>query len=152
MEGFALKAAVVLPILVRMDALDWRRLWTSFKTASDDLCLSARRLCTDLLDPTITAPLLACRLIALNKNPGVCPIGIGETPRRIIDKAILTVTSDDIQEVTGTLQLCAAQISVCAVRELFQNEDSDAILLIDPSNAFYSLNSLGPDFIPRFLE
>ena len=28
------------------------------------------------------------------------------------------------------------------MRELFQNEDSDAILLIDASNAFYSLNHL----------
>ena len=120
-----------------MDALGWSRLYTSFKTASDDLChslaLSARRLCIDLLYPTITALLLACRLISLNKNPGVCPIGIG---------AILTVTRDDIQEVTGTLQHCAGQISVCAVCELFKNEDSDAILLIDASNAFKLLDRL----------
>ncbi len=111
-----------------MDALCWRRLCTSYKTASDDLChsiaLSARRLCTSLLDPSITSPLLACRLIALNKNPGVRPIGIGETPRKIIAKAI---TRADIQEVTRAIQLCADQISgteaaVHTAQEIFHHD------------------------------
>ena len=66
-----------------LDAVCWRRLCTSFKAASQSLCQSlantARRLCTDIVDPSITAPLFACRLIALNKNPGVRPIGIGDT-------------------------------------------------------------------------
>ena len=97
-----------------LDAASWRRLCTSFKRASTDLCHSlaatAKRLCTDSLDPIITGPLLSCRLIALNKCPGVRPIGIGNTARRIIAKAILTVTKGDIQEVTGAVQLCAGQI------------------------------------------
>ena len=33
--------------------------------------------------PKSIAPLIACRLIALNKNPGDHPIGIGEMARRI---------------------------------------------------------------------
>ena len=44
-------------------------------------------LCTELVDPATIAPLMASRLIALDKNPGVCPIGIGDTARRIIAKA-----------------------------------------------------------------
>ena len=51
-----------------MDAHSWRKLCTSFKAASDELCnslaLVARRLCTD---PAGIAPFLACRLIALDK-------------------------------------------------------------------------------------
>ena len=33
---------------------------------------------------------MCCRLIALDKNPGVCPIGVGEVVRRIIFKAVLS--------------------------------------------------------------
>ena len=88
---------------------------------------------------------MACRLIALDKNPGVCPIGIGNTARRIIAKAILNITRQDIQEVAGSVQLCAGQISgieaaVHAVRTLFHREQTETLLLVDASNAFNSLN------------
>ena len=35
--------------------------------------LTDHRLCTQVVDHSILAPLLACRLIALDKNPRVCP-------------------------------------------------------------------------------
>ena len=57
-----------------------RRLCTSFKDASQSLCSSlartAKRICTSLFDPAGLAPLLSSRLIALDKCPGVRPIGI----------------------------------------------------------------------------
>ena len=69
-----------------LDAASWRRLCTSFKSASNDLChslaITAQRLYTKFVDPSAIAPFLACRLIALNKNPGVRPIGIGDTARQ----------------------------------------------------------------------
>ncbi len=58
------------------------------------LALLTRKICTTFVDPEGLSPLLACRLIALNKNPGVRPIGICETVRRI---AILTVTYSQSQ-------------------------------------------------------
>ena len=71
-----------------LDAHEWRRLCTSHKAASNDLCAAlastARRLCSTYVDPTSIKPLLASRLIALDKRPGVRPIGIGDTARRII--------------------------------------------------------------------
>ena len=71
-----------------LDAYGWRRLCTSFQQASDDLCnslaLVARRLCTTCVDPDGIDALVACRLIALDKCPGVRPIGIGEVVQRII--------------------------------------------------------------------
>ena len=132
-----------------LDALSWRRLCTSFKSASVELChylaLTARRLCTEFVHPVSIAPLLASRLIPLNKNPGVRPIGIGDTSRRIIAKAILSVTRQDVQDVAGSIQLCAGQISgieaaVHATQDIFQNDATEAIILVDASNAFNALN------------
>ena len=61
-----------------VDAHSWKRFCTAFQSASDNLChslaLVARRLCSSLVDPASLHPLLACRLIALDKNPGVRPI------------------------------------------------------------------------------
>ena len=117
-----------------MDAHDWRRLCTSFKSASQALChslaLTAKRLCTVLVDPSSISSLLACRLIALDKNPRVRPIGIGETARRIIAKAVLGVTRPDIQEATGSVQLCAGQTAgvestVHAVHDCFRQEGTE---------------------------
>ena len=92
----------------------------------------------------VVSPLLACRLIALDKCPGVRPIGIGDTSRRIMAKAILKVVKGEIQEATGSKQLCTGQVSVEAaihtVRECFLKEDTEAVLLIDATNAFNSLN------------
>lgn len=60
-------------------------------------------------------------------------------------KVILSVTRADIQDVAGTLQLCAGQAAgaeavVHAMRESFLKDDTEAILLVDATNAFNSLN------------
>ena len=54
--------------------------------------------------PKSLSVLVACRLIALSKKPGVHPIGVGETVRHILAKAILSVTKDDVQDVAGSMQ------------------------------------------------
>ena len=106
---------------------------TAFKSFSASLCQSlvdvAKRLCSSYIDPSTVSPLLACRLIALNKCPGVRPIGIGDMARRIIAKCVLVVVRGDIQDAAGSLQLCAGQISgyeaaVHSVREGFQEESA----------------------------
>ena len=134
-----------------LDAHSWWRLCTAFKTASNSLCQSlaevAKRLCSSLVDPQGLAPLLACRLIALDKCPGVHPISIGDTARRIITRAILSITKGDIQDAAGSIQLCAGQLSGCkaavhSVRERFLEEDTEAALLVDASNAFNSINRM----------
>ena len=73
---------------------------------SADLCHSlagvTRRLCCTLVDPQ--ALVHSC-LVVPDKNLGVRPIGICETARRIITKAILKVVGDDVMEAAGTVQL-----------------------------------------------
>ena len=59
----------------------------------------------------------------------------------------MTVTRLDIQEAAGSLQLCAGQISgieaaVHTVDSLFQQDETEAVLLVDAKNAFNSLNRL----------
>ena len=85
------------------------------------------------------------RLIALNQRPGVRPIGIGDTARRIIAKAVLTIVAPDVQEATGCRQMCGGQISgieaaVHATRSAFELEENEAVLLVDATNAFNALN------------
>ena len=132
-----------------IDARGWRRLCTSFHIASRELChalaLLAKRISTKCVDPQGIAPLLACRLIALDKNPGVRPIGICEVPRRIIAKAVLSVIKDDIQDAAGCKQLCAGQLAgieaaIHTMHQSFSSPDTEAVMLVDASNAFNSLN------------
>ena len=65
-----------------LDSAAWRRLCISFKTSSSDLCNSlaalTRRICSSYVDPMGLSAFVACRLIALDKCPGIRPIGIGE--------------------------------------------------------------------------
>ena len=68
-----------------------------------------RRIASKYIDPASLQAYVACRLIPLDKWPGVRPIGIGEVVRRIIGRAILTVTSKTIEQAAGSLQLCAGQ-------------------------------------------
>ena len=132
-----------------LDAAAWKRLCSSFKSASNELCDTlaavARRLSTCFVDPSGLSAFVACRLIALDKCPGVRPIGIGEIVRRIIGKAIVTTITEDIQEAAGPLQVCAGHISGCeaavhAMRQVYESQQTEAVILVDASNAFNALN------------
>ena len=116
----------------------------SSKALCTAIASMARRIATVHVDPDCIRPLISCRLIPLSKNPGVRPIGVCETLRRIIGKAIMVVIGPEIQSVAGTAQLCARQRSGCeaavhAMKKLYSG-DSEGVLLVDATNAFNSLN------------
>ena len=97
------------------------------------------------MDPSGLTAFIACRLVALGKCPGVRPVGIGEVVRRIAGKAILSVTGMAVQEVTGALQVCSGQQGGCeaaihAMRHVFSESNTEAVLLVDATNAFNQLN------------
>ena len=135
-----------------LDADFWRRAIGSkiFGNVSDDLChaiaLMARQLCSDdLEDPESISALMSCRLIPLDKCPGIRPIGIGEVLRRIIGKAVVSILKPDILNSTGYTQLCAGQeagceVAVHCVNDLFQSDENHGFIQIDASNAFNSIN------------
>ena len=52
---------------------------------------------------------MACRLIPLDKKPGLRSIGLGEILRRIARKAVMMLFKNDITHATGALQLSAGQ-------------------------------------------
>ena len=85
------------------------------------------------------------RCIPLNKNPGVRPIGVGEIIRRIVGKAIGWVFKSDIQKAAGPLQVSmgvqgGAEAAIHAMKEVFERDENEAVILIDAKNAFNSLN------------
>ena len=131
------------------DSTHWKRILTEHGRPSDDLCnaiaLVARKLCLTTVDPIHTANLRDCRLIALDKNPGIRPIGICDVLRRLIGKVCLSVLKPLIREISGHQQLAAGYKAGCeaaihSIREIFAEDDCEGLLLIDASNAFNELN------------
>ena len=136
-----------------MDAESWKRiiLSKSFGKESDQLQTSlaklARTLCVQdraqFDNLAVSNPLEAytsCRLIPLDKNPGVRPIGIGEIIRRIIGKAILQIVKSDVIESAGSLGGGGSEAAVHAANKIFEEDETDAVLLVDATNAFNLLN------------
>ena len=82
----------------------------------------------------------------MDKGEGaVRPIGVGEVLRRICGKCVMSVAKKAVVEASGSLQLCAGQksgseASIHAMHTIFESDDTDAVLLIDASNAFNALN------------
>lgn len=104
----------------------------------------AERLCQER-SANYLAIFLACRLIPLDKQPGVKPIGVGEVSGRVLGKLVITLCRKDILKVTGTLQFFAGQnagskAAIHAVYDMFNGDDNEAILMLDASNAFNSIN------------
>ena len=50
---------------------------------------------------------MACRLVALDKRPGVRPVGVGETLRRALAKLVMRVAGYKAKTACGNMQLCA---------------------------------------------
>ena len=86
---------------------------------------------------------MANRLIALDKSPGVRPIGINETLRWVIGKLLCR---DDVEEICEISQLCAGlkcgiEEAIHAANDLFHSNDY-GMLVIDACNAFNNVNRL----------
>ena len=53
--------------------------------------------------------LMACRLVALDKSPGVRPVRIREMLHRALDKLVIRESGDQAKRECGKFQLCSAQ-------------------------------------------
>ena len=94
-KKFALRSQGGAGISQQEDNL-WHKMVTGFKETSASLCQAvsrlAIRLATELVDPKGLEAFLANRGIAIDKNPGIRPVGVGEMLRRILGKAVMSVT------------------------------------------------------------
>ena len=129
-----------------MDADGWRRILAinNFGTSSSDLRKAfanvVRKSCTDLVETHTIEAFLSCRSIPLDKNPGFSPIGVGEVLRRIAGKAFVSVLKEDVIKCTGVLQIYAGQeaaieAAIHLMNMMYEDENTDAILLVNASSA-----------------
>ena len=125
----------------------------AFGNASLQWCQAdvAKILCSEDVNPDCLTKFIACRLIPLDKGdtkegkPGVRPIGVGEVLRRLIGKLIIGVIKEDTIAAAGPLQACSGlkagiESAIHAMRKVFEDDDTEAILLVDAENAFNNLN------------
>ena len=128
-----------------LDALGLRRIcWSMSNDLCEALSMTTRRLCNSYVDPFFLSPLLSNQLLALDKNPGIRPIGIGECLRRVIGKTVTQKFKSLLTETAGPLQLAAGHLSgseaaVHEARALFEDNETDCTLLVDAENAFNKL-------------
>ena len=88
--------------------------------------------------------LMSGRMIALDKQPGIRPVGVGETWRRLMAKCLLKVARPEAKTACGTTQMAGGleveiEGAIHAIRVLWEEhkkEEDWEFLLIDARNAF----------------
>ncbi len=135
-----------------LDSDGWKRILCSkqFGSKPEELCDSiaelARKLCSTSINPKLIKSFTACRLVPLSKPVNsVRPVGIGEVLRRIIGKAIMQVLNPELVNATAPLQVCSGlpggvEAAVHALRRVYEDDDTEAIIMVDAENAFNCMN------------
>ena len=140
-----------------MDAESWKYFLCSRAYGKSTYHLSeaisglAKRLCSEQIHSSSLVEFIACRLIPLDKgqdrdgNPGIRPIGIGETLRRIVGKSVMSILKNDVQVAGGCLQTCTGirsglEAAIHATSTAWDNQSTECLLQVDADNAFNRLN------------
>ena len=133
-----------------LDADGWRHILTSsgYGDAGNDLRVAiaavTRSLCIETVNDNSIKLLMASRLIPLNKMPGLRQIGVGEVLRRVTRKVAMSVLKPDVVKACAKPQMCGhksgSEAAIHAMKRMYKNDNTDAVLLVDAENAFNSLN------------
>ena len=134
------------------DATAWQNWMLRYGGASTQLrqCIGdlATWMSNGIQEGDACRAIMANRLIALDKCPGVRPVGIGEILRRILAKCVLRICGGDVKDVCGEEQLASGleagiEGGVHAMNELWKthaDEDDWGLLLVDAANAFNAIS------------
>ena len=119
-------------------------LQTSIANFVKRLCNTNIHLSNSDTDNSLEA-FTASRLIPLNKNPGVRPVGVGEVLRGIARKSVMHIAKKDLKDAAGSLQVCMGQeagseSTIHTIYDVYQQDETEAVLLVDIDNAFNSIN------------
>ena len=132
------------------------------RKASDNLCSALARLTTwvanQLVPWAAIRALMSNRLVALDKKPGVRPIGIGQIWRRFIAKLVLAVAGPSATQSAGMDQLCVGMQSgiegaVHAANKVWEDHTTEpdfGFLLLDANNAFNRINRSTMLYVLRY--
>lgn len=133
-----------------IDADGWRQILTSkdYGDSGNDLrkaiAALVKAICIDKIDNFSLAPLMASRLVPLDKKPGLRPIGVGEVLRRIMGKVVMRTFSEDVANASSDSQMCGrssgSEAAIHAMRRMFQDNNTEAVIMVDAANAFNNLN------------
>jgi hypothetical protein len=101
--------------------------------------------------------MLANRLVALDKMPGIRPIGIGDIWRHFFAKCVLSVATSYATDSCGCDQLCVglragvdgAIHGMSALWRELEADDNTGFLLIDASNAFNEVSRVNMLWVIR---
>ena len=102
-------------------------------------------MCREDISDNSLETFLACRLVPLDKRPGLRPIGVGEVLRWIAGEMVMYIVKKDVLKSPSKIQMCSGQDSgseavIHAVRVLFDKKAAEAVLLVDAANAFNNIN------------
>ena len=112
-----------------MDADGWRRILVSrdYGDPGNNLHKAVasliKKICIKEIDDSSLSPLMASRLVPLNKNPALRPIGVVEVLRRVMGKVVMSTFSEDITTASSDAQMCGrssgSEAAIHAMRRMF---------------------------------
>ena len=111
-----------------IDALQWQDLLLKHGGASERLreaiASLTRRLANSLVLWDDIRALKANKLVALDKCPGIRPIGVGDVAYRLCAKIMIEITGDDVQTECLADQICSGvkagiEGSIHSFRDMF---------------------------------
>ena len=140
-----------------LDTDNWQRILISNQLSSSslDLRISVINVTKSLCNTNIhlsnsgadnsLAAFTASRLKQLKQNSGGCPISVGEVLHRISGKVIMYKEKKDVKNVARSLQVSADQdpeseAAIHAIHDIYQQDETEAALLVHSNNAFSSIN------------